>query len=274
MQAGMRFLPYKLFVGLFIPDVIAKYDDLQLSSKVVWGKLAQHAGQGGDCYPGIDTVAAGLGCSVRTVQRCIKELTDKRFIEVEACFNKKIQTTNQYYFLWHPIFDSALMRKQQGPDGMTKCHPENVKKSPQGMTFCHPQNGDKKSPKENQISFEEDQKKTTTTSFLSSEVLGWIDQIAPCKDDPESWRAKMIILGRAGRLDLDLLEKQASKVSSGNCENKHASLLTSMVLSGKGDDLLDFLDSAGSEMVTIGNLCFDRAIARKMVAEIIAGRAA
>ncbi|WP_157871252.1 helix-turn-helix domain-containing protein [Pseudodesulfovibrio piezophilus] len=270
-------MPYKLFVGLFIPDIVASFDGLQLSSKLVWGKLAQHAGETGDCFPGVDTIAEGLGCSGRTVQRCLNELIEKKFIEVERCFRKKsrLQTTNRYYFLWHPIFDSALTRTKQESDRVTKSRPRDDKKSPLGATKSHPSNGDKMSPKENQYLFEENPQKRTRTKkrkgssgCLSSEVLRWIDICSVIKKDADAYKAKMVLLGEQGKLNLDLLEKEAEKVAQGergSSSSQHRAVIEKLISEGRGEDFIHFLDATSTPMITIGGLSFDTDVARSMV---------
>ena len=274
MQPGVRFLPYKLFVGLFIPDVLASYNGLQLSSKIVWGKLAQYAGEDGNCFPAVDTIASGLGCSTRTVRRCIKELEEKQFIEVETCYNEKSrsQTSNRYYFLWHPLFDSALTRIS----GVKKSHRGDDKMSPLGRTRCQPSPTDKLTPEKNQFFFEKNPKRTRTTggkssSCPSAQILGWIERITPIKEDPDAWKADMLLRWQNGKLDLDLLEKQANKVAMGikaGVNTSHQAVLAEFVAE-QGDALANFLSTVRTNTVTIGGLSFDTDVARSMVAKTL-----
>jgi len=276
MQSGMRFIPYQQFVGLFIPNVLAQCPFLGSNAKLVWGRLAQFAGADGICYPNKGTIAFELGCSEKTIARGIKELCDAGFLESEPRYDPitKARKSNKYYFLWHEIFTPVQPSQTSKITGGTKSPGGEDKMSPQPGTKSPSPPRDNLSPKENHISFEENQKKTTTTnkknscSCPSSQVLGWIDSIAPTKDDPDAWKAKMLLLGRRDDLDLDLLKNQADKVvqtRGANSSSRHQAVIDKLVSEGKGEDFKKFLDTTRSETVTINELSFNTEVARKMI---------
>lgn len=101
-----RFIPYKLFVGSFIPNALMRYPDLSPSAKLLWARLAQYAGSDGECYPSQKTLAEDLGLSVSHIKYVLKELRDKGFVTTERSQQERLAGRNsRYYFLWHDVFD-------------------------------------------------------------------------------------------------------------------------------------------------------------------------
>jgi hypothetical protein len=103
MKPGDPFNPYKVFVGVFIPNAIVKYSELSPGAKLCYGRLSQYAGENGAAYPSHETLAAELGVSSRQVRRYIDELTAANFLKVLHS-----QTSNHYLFLWHTVLDESL----------------------------------------------------------------------------------------------------------------------------------------------------------------------
>ncbi|MBF0481710.1 MAG: helix-turn-helix domain-containing protein [Desulfovibrionaceae bacterium] len=106
-NASRRFVPWKMFVGAFVPNCILRFPGLSDSAKLLWGRLAQFAGKDGACHPSQSCLAEKLGKSTRQVRNLLLELVNKEFLEREAPNPKergKFERT-RYYFLWHPIFD-------------------------------------------------------------------------------------------------------------------------------------------------------------------------
>jgi hypothetical protein len=103
MKPGDLYNPYKTFVGLFIPNAIAKYRDLSPGAKICLGRLHQYAGENGKAFPSHETLAAEIGVKERMVRNYIKELKEKSFIKVVHS-----QTSNHYYFIWHDILEDSL----------------------------------------------------------------------------------------------------------------------------------------------------------------------
>jgi len=105
MQIGQPFNPYRMFVGIFIPNVLLSYPDLSASAKLCYGRLCQYAGENGQAYPTYKKLASELGVSKRTCIRYINELADKEFVRVVTRAREdSSQTSNVYEFLWHEIF--------------------------------------------------------------------------------------------------------------------------------------------------------------------------
>jgi hypothetical protein len=101
LSVGQRFNPFKVFNGVFVPDPLFYVDGLSDGARLCFGVLARFAGQDGRAYPSYERLALCLNRSRIQVMRRVRELVKVGLIEVE-----KTETTNRYYFLWHPIFDT------------------------------------------------------------------------------------------------------------------------------------------------------------------------
>jgi predicted transcriptional regulator len=98
-----RFNPFEMFTGIFIPDSIAKCNDLSHVTKLVYGQLLRYAGKDGSCFPKQETLASDFNVSVNTIKRAIKQLVDFDLIEVEKSSALK-HNPNRYYFLYNDRF--------------------------------------------------------------------------------------------------------------------------------------------------------------------------
>lgn len=108
-----RMNPYKLFVGVFIPEALVSYDKISAGAKLCYGKLCQYSGKKGYAFPRQTTLAKELGVgSSRQAGRYINELVDAKLIESERCGPR----TNRYFFLRHDIFDVFDQTHMSGVD--------------------------------------------------------------------------------------------------------------------------------------------------------------
>lgn len=88
-------------------------DQLSHAAKITYGRLLRYAGRRGIAYPTVEVLAVEIGTSTRSATDYIKELKDFGLIGVEKLGGKN---TNQYYFIWHAIFDNTLEKKlRQNP---------------------------------------------------------------------------------------------------------------------------------------------------------------
>lgn len=124
MLPGEIFNPFKVFVGLFIPNVLASYKGLSPSAKIVWGRLAQFSGSGGRCFPSQEVLADEVGLSERQIRRVLDELASEKFIVCQrpTGMDRLSHKGNNYAFLWHAIFDENVNSRpdinvRSGPDG-------------------------------------------------------------------------------------------------------------------------------------------------------------
>lgn len=154
-QVGQTFIPFRLFRGAFLPNVILRYPGLSPSAKLLWARLAQYAGENGKCYPSQVTLAEELGITDRHIRKLLTELEDKGFVVGERTPSQRLIGANaRYRFLWHEVFNDAPEEKPTIPE----------------LEFLSDRN-DCSSPDRNdcsgpikEISIEENQKKEQTKS--------------------------------------------------------------------------------------------------------------
>jgi hypothetical protein len=110
IQVGGRFNPYKIFNGIHIPDAMCSTHLISWPAKACWGMLKKCAGDDGFCYPKQADLVKGLGLSLSTIQRAIKELSDQKFIEIETPngYQKLMHLNHKYFFLLHEILAEGL----------------------------------------------------------------------------------------------------------------------------------------------------------------------
>jgi hypothetical protein len=118
LKVGEEFIPFKLFVGAFIPNAILRCKELSSMAKLVWARLCEFAGEKGECYPSQETLANELGTNKRSIIRSLQELEDHGFIKrVKPTGQDKLNhKTNRYKFLWHECFertDESIFRSDK-----------------------------------------------------------------------------------------------------------------------------------------------------------------
>lgn len=101
-QTSPQFInPWRRFIGAFVPNWLMMRSEVSPQAKLLYGRLAQYAGQKGVAWPRQDTLAAQLGgLSDRTIRRHVKELKEHGLIYVLPRDNKNFP--NKYKFLDHP----------------------------------------------------------------------------------------------------------------------------------------------------------------------------
>lgn len=105
IEIGQRFIPYKMFNGIHIPNCLLEMKELSSNAKLCWGRLSQYAGEDGFCVPKQELLSKELGISLSTVRNVLNELKEFKLIEIESpkgedrLFHKNCR----YYFLWHEI---------------------------------------------------------------------------------------------------------------------------------------------------------------------------
>ena len=105
IEIGKRFIPYKMFNGIHIPNCLLEMKELSSNAKLCWGRLSQYAGENGFCVPKQELLAQELGISLSTVRNVLSELKELKFIEIESPqgIDKLFHKNCRYYFLWHEI---------------------------------------------------------------------------------------------------------------------------------------------------------------------------
>lgn len=124
MQIGQPFNPFRLFTGIFIPEGLVRAKGLSPGAKLTYGRLVRYAGQDGECYPSVPTLAAEIGVSVRQTQYYVSELERVKLIRRMTRLSDCGQTSNAYQFLWHSLLGTPV--KQIAPGGVQGIAPEGV----------------------------------------------------------------------------------------------------------------------------------------------------
>jgi len=108
-------IPYKMFVGCFLPNWLLKRKGLSLGAKVCYARLCQFSGENGKCYPSQETLAEELSTSSRNIRNYLKELEAVKLIETVRSGNTK---PNRYLFPEHEMMCLKSDRKDSsGQDG-------------------------------------------------------------------------------------------------------------------------------------------------------------
>jgi hypothetical protein len=172
LQIGQPFNPFGLFVGIFIPDALVRTTGISAGAKLTYGRLARYAGQDGNCYPAVPTLASEIGMSARQTQNYLAELERSNLIRRTRRFAGRAQTSNAFQFLWHKLLEAGV--KKTAPEGVQDPAPEGVKNP---------------APKESQI--EEGQSKGTnrdtdcpTTNRTKRDSQSGVTKSAECKQYP------------------------------------------------------------------------------------------
>jgi Helix-turn-helix domain len=121
-KVGEPFNPYGIFNGIFIPEMLVKARGISPGAKLTYGRLARFAGQNGNCYPAVTTLALEIAVSVRQLQRYLGELEAHGFIRRQPRVLKAGQTSSTYVFLWHTLFELGVT--QTAPEGVTNWSPK------------------------------------------------------------------------------------------------------------------------------------------------------
>ncbi len=95
--------PWKLFVGIFIPNWLIGRPELTFGAKFCYGILCQFSGRKGRCFPKQEQLASRLGVSTRQVVKYIKQLEKYELI---IAFKNEFRGRNVYRFLDHPWMES------------------------------------------------------------------------------------------------------------------------------------------------------------------------
>jgi hypothetical protein len=172
LEVGQPFNPFRLFNGIFIPDALVRAMGLSPGGKITYGRLSRYAGEDGECYPAVPTLACEIGTSERQTQRYLAELEKKKLIKRVPRITESGQSSNGFVFLWHPIFVHAA--KKMALEGVTNLSPEGVTDS---------------SPKESQ--FEESQIEETTNNkripgHASQKQRSAASSSVMCSQEPEN----------------------------------------------------------------------------------------
>ena len=125
-RRGEPFSPYRMFTGIFIPEVLVRCTWIGAGAKLAWGRLARYAGAKGLCIPSKKTLAAELGVGPRQAQKYITELERHRLLRRRPRFGGRGQTSNAYEFLWHELFEDGENDRSWGGENDCSGKGENA----------------------------------------------------------------------------------------------------------------------------------------------------
>jgi len=126
----------------FRVEIALLKSDLSTYERMVYVVLCSYASREGECFPSLETVASGAGCSVRQVQRALRVLEEKGILRCLAQYRPgdMRQTANVYTILGFPNGQAGNAENQMERQAVTL---------PSGgrVTIGHPP-GDCQSPQE------------------------------------------------------------------------------------------------------------------------------
>ena len=191
MKVGEVYNPYKLFVGLHIPNAVAQLTTLTPGAKLCYGRLSQYAGENGEAYPAHSTLAKEIGVSKRSIINYLNELEDKGFIKVVNRYNaeKKEYTSNFYIFLWHSDLDNSLKKnggscKVYTTPSEKSALPPSEKSAPKENHYIRESNEEIDTGENHACSFKEEQSTSKSIKELPKHLSVPSKFTAAKKDDP------------------------------------------------------------------------------------------
>lgn len=126
MHSGDEFNPRNRFVGLWLPDSLARYKGLSHGAKLLYSRLCWFINdRTGECSPDEEELGEGIGIGKRQVILYLKELQRHQLIKIRR---RGLGLTNLYAFVWHPVFEDNPARRSArsaGYDTSDVQHPAN-----------------------------------------------------------------------------------------------------------------------------------------------------
>jgi len=123
-----------MFNAIVIPLPLVQSIALSAGAKLTlaYGRLLRYAGQDGNCYPAVPTLASEIGMSVRQTQNYLAELERHNLIRRVRRFAGSAQTSNTVQFLWHQLLENGVKTAAEvvelpAPAGVKNPAPEGVK---------------------------------------------------------------------------------------------------------------------------------------------------
>ena len=106
MKEGDVFIPYKVFIGVFIPNCVLEAEDLPPSAKLLYGVLSSYSGKNGRCYPSQAVIAEKVKLKEDTVYRLLHILSMGGYIKIipPSGINRLKHYNNEYNFLFKKTF--------------------------------------------------------------------------------------------------------------------------------------------------------------------------
>ncbi|RJE46654.1 MULTISPECIES: helix-turn-helix domain-containing protein [unclassified Dehalobacter] len=74
-------------------------EELPHRAKAIYMYLKDRSNRTGECWPGINTIAADLGLSRSTVKRAIRDLTQRGFLKKEPRYRENGSNSSNLYLV-------------------------------------------------------------------------------------------------------------------------------------------------------------------------------
>lgn len=74
-------------------------EELPHRAKAVYMYLKDRSNRSGECWPGINTIAADLGLSRSTVKRAVRDLTQRGFLKKEPRYRENGSNSSNLYLV-------------------------------------------------------------------------------------------------------------------------------------------------------------------------------
>lgn len=74
-------------------------EELPHRAKAIYMYLKDRSNRTGECWPGINTIAADLGLSRSTVKRAIRDLTQRSFLKKEPRYRENGSNSSNLYLV-------------------------------------------------------------------------------------------------------------------------------------------------------------------------------
>lgn len=74
-------------------------EELPHRAKAVYMYLKDRSSRSGECWPGINTIAADLGLSRSTVKRAVRDLTQRGFLQKEQRYRENGSNSSNLYMV-------------------------------------------------------------------------------------------------------------------------------------------------------------------------------
>lgn len=134
-KIGETFNPYRMFTGIFIPEAVCRYRSISAIEKLIYGRLMRYAGENGDAYPAVPTLADEIGLGDTQCRIHIDALVDDGFIKIERRPGK----SDVYSFLWHKCYDGEIGESRVKPVLRKSARPIESYGFPQDQSYGNPQ---------------------------------------------------------------------------------------------------------------------------------------
>lgn len=114
---GEAFIPFQAFSKVVVtPLGLLAAKHVSPMAKNVYALLSRFAGTNGECFPSMETIANGVGCSTRHAKNLVKELIDAGLLRSKRGGSGK---SNRYVFPWRDWLETPEVNSESPKKGTT-----------------------------------------------------------------------------------------------------------------------------------------------------------